>query len=73
MHDSPYTAAENADAIVVLTEWDEFKAYDYAKIYKSMNKPAFIFDGRLLLDTQKLAKIGFNVEVIGKRVMPIAN
>jgi UDPglucose 6-dehydrogenase len=61
-----YDAAANADVIVVLTEWDEFKNLDYGKIYASMRKPAFIFDGRLLLDSKKLKSIGFQVEVIGK-------
>lgn len=64
----PYEAAKNADAIVVATEWDMFKDtnLDYEKLYSIMNKPAFIFDGRLILDRPKLEKIGFKVEVIGK-------
>ena len=47
-------AARDAHAICVLTEWDEFKAYDYQAIYDSMVKPAFIFDGRNILDHAKL-------------------
>ncbi|TPX67495.1 UDP-glucose 6-dehydrogenase [Spizellomyces sp. 'palustris'] len=66
-HD-PYEAAKNADAIVVLTEWDEFKTLDYQRVYNNMHKPAFIFDGRLFLDTKKLQNIGFQVEVIGRQV-----
>lgn len=64
----PYEAAMNADAIVVATEWDMFRDtnLDYEKIYNTMNKPAYIFDGRLILDRKKLEKIGFKVEVIGK-------
>ncbi|KAI8613718.1 hypothetical protein BC830DRAFT_1082474 [Chytriomyces sp. MP71] len=61
-----YSAAEGVDAIVVLTEWDEFKKLDYARIYTKMNKPACIFDGRLILPTDELKKIGFNVVTIGK-------
>jgi UDPglucose 6-dehydrogenase len=49
-----------------LTEWDEFKDYDYQKIYDSMVKPAFIFDGRNLMDHDGLRKIGFEVHAIGK-------
>ncbi|KAJ3091223.1 UDP-glucose 6-dehydrogenase 1, partial [Quaeritorhiza haematococci] len=64
----PYECAKDVDAIVVVTEWDEFKTLDYQRIYDSMKKPAFIFDGRLLLDGKKLKKIGFEVEVIGKTV-----
>jgi UDPglucose 6-dehydrogenase len=54
--------------LVIVTEWDEFKTLDYSKIYDSMKKPAFIFDGRLILDAPALRKMGFRVEVIGKRV-----
>jgi len=62
----PYKAAEGAHAIAIMTEWDEFKEFDYQKMYDSMAKPAFIFDGRLILDHQKLLKIGFEVYAIGK-------
>ena len=48
-----------------MTEWDEFKTYDWQKIYDNMPKPAFIFDGRSLLDKDKLEKIGFTVYTIG--------
>ncbi|KAJ3329770.1 UDP-glucose 6-dehydrogenase 1 [Blyttiomyces sp. JEL0837] len=64
-----YDAAAGADAVVVVTEWDEFKTLDYQAVYNKMNKPAFIFDGRLILDSDKLKKIGFVVEAIGKQVM----
>ena len=58
---SPYDAAHGAHAVVILTEWDEFKEYDYKTIYDNMLKPAFLFDGRLLLDHGKLKTIGFDV------------
>ncbi len=64
IHD-PYEACKGAHAIAVLTEWDEFKNYDWEKIYHDMNKPAFIFDGRNLLDKEKLTKIGFKYQAIG--------
>ncbi|CAG8498350.1 10153_t:CDS:2 [Paraglomus brasilianum] len=63
---SAYEAADNTDAIVIATEWDEFKTLDYEKIYDRMNKPAFIFDGRLILDASKLQNIGFRVHTIGR-------
>jgi UDPglucose 6-dehydrogenase len=66
IHKNAYDAAINSDAIVIVTEWDEFKELDFQSIYKDMNKPAFLFDGRLMMDTQKLRKIGFTVESIGK-------
>ncbi len=62
----PYTAATGAHAVVVCTEWDEFVSLDYQKVFDVMQKPAFIFDGRLILDHDKLVKIGFEVEAIGK-------
>jgi UDPglucose 6-dehydrogenase len=61
----PYEACKDAHAIAVLTEWDEFKTYDWQRIYDSMLKPAKIFDGRNLLDVKKLQEIGFQVLSIG--------
>ena len=67
VEESPYDASKNSHAIAILTEWDEFKGYDWEKIYASMNKPAFIFDGRNILDKTKLEKIGFIYKAIGKQ------
>ena len=64
--EDPYKAADKAHAIAVLTEWKLYKELDYEKIYASMEKPAFIFDGRNILDHQKLYEIGFNVYPLGK-------
>jgi UDPglucose 6-dehydrogenase len=60
-----YEACKNAHAIAVLTEWDEFKTYDWQKIYDNMLKPAFVFDGRNLLNKAELEKIGFIYQAIG--------
>lgn len=65
-HD-PNEAAKGSHAIVVLTEWDEFKELDYEKIYVSMAHPASLFDGRLILDHNLLRKIGFRVFAIGTK------
>ncbi len=62
----PYSTAKNAHAILIMTEWNEFKDYDYKKIFESMKKPAFIFDGRNILDHQTLYTIGFNVYPLGQ-------
>ena len=62
----PYEAAKGAHAILVMTEWDMFKDLDYERIYADMQKPAFLFDGRNILDYAKLRKIGFQVYAIGK-------
>jgi UDPglucose 6-dehydrogenase len=64
-YDNPYEACHEAHAIAVLTEWDEFKSYDWQKIYDQMLKPAFIFDGRNILDRKALEKIGFVYKTIG--------
>ncbi|CAM9477139.1 unnamed protein product [Discosporangium mesarthrocarpum] len=61
-----YAAADDAHALAILTEWDEFKQLDFDRIYKGMAKPAFVFDGRNILDHAKLRKIGFEVYAIGK-------
>jgi len=63
----PYKAAEGAHAIAVMTEWDVYRTLDYERIYASMEKPAFVFDGRNILDHERLFAIGFNVRAIGKR------
>ncbi|TNJ47043.1 UDP-glucose 6-dehydrogenase [Tamlana fucoidanivorans] len=62
----PYEACKDSHAVAVLTEWDAFKAYDWQRIYDNMLKPAFVFDGRGILDTQKLEDIGFVCYSIGK-------
>jgi UDPglucose 6-dehydrogenase len=62
----PYAAARGAHAIAVMTEWDIYKTLDYEKIYRSMEKPAFIFDGRNILNHQELFEIGFSVYPTGK-------
>ena len=62
-----YDACKNAHAIAVLTEWDEFKTQDWQKIYDNMLKPAFVFDGRNILNKEELEKIGFIYQGIGSR------
>ena len=62
----PYAASKNAHAIAILTEWPQYSELDYERIYRSMVKPAFLFDGRNLLNHKKLYEIGFNVYPIGK-------
>lgn len=66
MVESAYKACENAHAIAVLTEWDQFIELDWKRIYDSMMKPAFIFDGRNLLKRKDMESIGFKYQGIGK-------
>merc|ERR1739844_724025 len=63
---TPHEAVDGAHAIVVLTEWDEFKTYPYQNFHASMMKPAFMFDGRGILKHKELEDIGFEVHAIGK-------
>ena len=63
---SAEAACEQAHAIALLTEWDEFKDLDYSSIYAKMHQPAILFDGRNLLDLDELKKIGFRAHGIGK-------
>ena len=63
---SAYEAAKDAHAIVILTEWDEFTTLDFKRIYEEMEHPAFLFDGRNILDLEALSAIGFEVSGIGK-------
>lgn len=65
---NPYDACENSHSIAILTEWDEFKTYDWQRIYNSMLKPAVIFDGRSLLERKKLEEIGFIYYSIGSGI-----
>jgi len=64
--EDPYRAAGGCHALVIMTDWDLYRKLDYGKIYRSMVKPAFIFDGRNIIDHRKCFEIGFNVFPIGK-------
>lgn len=64
--DDPYVAAENADAVLVMTDWKQYPELDWARIYASMRKPALVFDTRNCLDTEALRSIGFKALNIGK-------
>ena len=70
--DNAYECATGCHAIVICTEWDEFLHYDYSRIYMSMAKPAFIFDGRRLLNSMAMQKLGFNFESVGSGGKPLS-
>lgn len=65
VYEDAYEACKGAHAIAVLTEWDEFKNYDWKRIYDNMHKPAFVFDGRNILDAAKMKEIGFVFKSVG--------
>lgn len=69
VHDA-YEATKDAHAICILTEWDEFKSLDFQKIYGNMPKPAYLFDGRNVVNVETLRQIGFIVYSIGKPLDP---
>jgi UDPglucose 6-dehydrogenase len=64
--EDPYEAARGAHAVAVMTEWDLYRNLSWEKIYESMEKPAFVFDGRNILDVDRLYEIGFNVFPLGR-------
>jgi UDPglucose 6-dehydrogenase len=64
--EDPYQAAREAHAVAIMTEWSLYRSLDWEKIYESMEKPAFVFDGRNILEHERLFKIGFNVYPLGR-------
>jgi UDPglucose 6-dehydrogenase len=66
--EDPYKAAAGAHAVAVLTDWHLYRELDYARIYAGMQKPAFLFDGRNMLDHDALYEMGYEVYSIGKGV-----
>jgi UDPglucose 6-dehydrogenase len=63
--DSPYAVAEDADAIVLATEWAEFRFLDFARIKKAMRSPLF-FDGRNQYDPAEMKRLGFEYFCVGR-------
>jgi UDPglucose 6-dehydrogenase len=63
---SAYEATQGAHAVAIVTEWDEFKTLDYARILAGMHQPAFLFDGRNIVDLAKLRSLGFRASGVGK-------
>ena len=61
----PYAAAAGADAVAFLTDWQEYRQLDFARLLKNMRHPAFLFDGRNFLDPAALFRLGFNVHAVG--------
>lgn len=73
LYHDPYTATAGAHAVAILTEWDAFKSdqLDYAKVYAAMEKPAFLFDGRNILDLPAMRATGFEAYGVGKPISQI--
>jgi len=64
--EDPYEAAKDCHAILIITEWELFETLDYQKLFDVMIKPAYLFDGRNMVDREACFEIGFNVYSIGK-------
>ena len=65
-HNNATDATKSTHAIAILTEWEEFKDLNFDKIYAQMEKPAYLFDGRNLIDSEIVKSAGFRVYRIGK-------
>ena len=65
-YSDPYKACEGSHAVAIITEWDEFKKFEWKTIYNTLTKPAKVFDGRNILEKTLLEEIGFEVHSIGK-------
>jgi len=61
----PYQAAEGADAVVILTEWDEFRLLDWPRIRDTMVRP-LVLDGRNLLSPAHMKSLGFEYHSVGR-------
>ncbi|MFZ0414668.1 MAG: UDP-glucose/GDP-mannose dehydrogenase family protein [Candidatus Acidiferrales bacterium] len=66
----PYEAAQGADALLIVTEWDEFRNLDWKRIHGSMARP-FVLDGRNLLSAETMQALGFEYRAIGKPELPV--
>ncbi len=64
--ENQYDALKGADALIIATEWNEFRTPDFLKIVTSL-KTKTIFDGRNLFDTAAIAELGFHYESIGRK------
>jgi UDPglucose 6-dehydrogenase len=69
MKQNAYQVAEGADAVVVTTEWNEFKQLDLVKIRDSMKQPVIV-DGRNIYEPAKMAKLGFTYRGVGRGYNP---
>lgn len=67
---SAMDAADGSDALIIATEWQEFKSPDFAALKSKLRTPA-IFDGRNLYDTQYVASCGLEYHSIGRPVLPV--
>jgi UDPglucose 6-dehydrogenase len=65
--DTNYDALEGADALVVVTDWNEYRHPDFARIRKALKRP-IVIDGRNLYDPAKMVSLGFTYDSIGRKI-----
>jgi len=65
-----YEAARGADALLIVTEWEEFRKLDWARIHKDMARP-LVMDGRNLLSAEAMKALGFEYHSIGRPDLPV--
>ena len=65
--EEPFLNISDYNIVAIMTEWDEFKNYDWMNVYQNIKKPAYIFDGRNILDFEMIKKIGFNYTGLGRK------
>jgi UDPglucose 6-dehydrogenase len=63
--EDPYDLAEGCDAIVVCTEWNEFRHLDLRRVHASMRQPV-VFDGRNIYDPENMTRLGFRYHAVGR-------
>ena len=72
MMTDPYSLAEGSDALVVVTEWNEFKQLDKSRIHDLMRQPNF-YDGRNIYEPDEMIKYGFIYRGVGRGTQPVMN
>jgi UDPglucose 6-dehydrogenase len=64
-----YDLADGADALMVCTEWNEFKQLDLTKVRDAMRRPVLV-DGRNIYDPAEMARLGFHYQAVGRGFGP---
>ncbi|MGH2552304.1 MAG: UDP binding domain-containing protein, partial [Chitinophagaceae bacterium] len=68
LSENQYAALKNADALIIATEWNEFRTPDFTKMAASLKNKA-IFDGRNLFDLDTIRQLGFHYESVGRAII----
>ena len=66
--DDPYDAIKGVQVTIIMTDWNEFQNLDWEKIYKSMENPKIIFDGKNFLNQKLIQDLGFEYFAVGRKI-----